>query len=340
MKELNTVQSLAVTLLIIIATSILSINSREINSSVISIEKGMSLNSVSELLYDNDLIINKYIFKLKVILRGLETKVPTGKFLIEGKVSDSILIELIFNNGPIKLKLTIPEGLQSQQLFENINLLLDKNYDFNRYFKSEKIIKAYNIDASSLEGYLFPETYYLYHDSSPEEILNILLSEFWKQFDNNLQERANQLGFSVHEVVTLASIIEGEAMISSERSTISSVYHNRLKINMKLQADPTIQYIIDDSPRRLLNRDLKIDSRYNTYLHKGLPPGPINSPGRESLIAALYPEKNDYIYFVARGDGFHTFSINKRQHNIAKKQFQIVRNKYKKKKNNAKTKIK
>ena len=113
--------------------------------------------------------------------------------------------------------------------------------DFNKYFNSTEILEQYKVDASSLEGYLYPDTYYLYHDSSPEEIIDILLSEFWKKVDESLQDRANQLGFSVHEVVTLASIIEGEAMLDSERSTISSVYHNRLKINMKLQADPTIQ---------------------------------------------------------------------------------------------------
>ena len=157
---------------------------------------------------------------------------------------------------------------------------------------------------------------------------------------NPYELRAKELGLTKHEVITLASIIEGEAIFDSERARISGVYHNRLKLKMKLQADPTIQYIISDSPRRLLNRDLRIDSPYNTYRYKGLPPGPINSPGKNSLIAALYPEENNYIFFVARGDGFHTFSTNERKHNIAKKHFQSIRNKYKKKKNNAKTKIK
>ena len=106
---------------------------------------------------------------------------------------------------------------------------------------------------------------------------------FWTK---EYKERAKKLNMTQHEIVTLASIIEGEAIYNSERGKISAVYHNRLNINMKLQADPTIQYIIPDSPRRLLNRDLKIESPYNTYLHKGLPPGPINSPGKNSLIAA------------------------------------------------------
>ena len=327
MKELNTVQSLIIIILIITATSLISINSREVDSTIITIEKGMSLNSVSKLLLDENIIVDENIFKIKAILRGLESKVPTGKFLIEGKVSDAILFDLIFKKGPIKLKLTIPEGLQSQQLFENINLLLNKNYDFDAYFKSEEILAANNINATSLEGYLHPETYYLYHDSSPEDIITILLNEFWKNFDKTLHDRANQLGFTVHEVVTLASIIEGEAMLSSERTTISSVYHNRLRINMKLQADPTIQYIIPGPPKTLSNRDLRIKSNYNTYQNYGLPPGPINNPGIESIKAALFPEKTDYIFFVAQGDGSHTFTTNEKDHEAAKRIYKINKRK-------------
>ena len=327
MKEINTTISIAITILIIFVTSILSVNNREVNSSVITIEKGMSLNSVSNLLLENEIIVNQNIFKLKVITRGLASKIPTGRFLVDGKISDAILIDLIFNKGPIKLKLTIPEGSQSKNLFKDINTLLNTDYDFNKYFNSTKILEQYKVDASSLEGYLYPDTYYLYHDSSPEEIIDILLSEFWKKFDENLQDRANQLGFSVHEVVTLASIIEGEAMLDSERSTISSVYHNRLKINMKLQADPTIQYIIPGPPKTLSNRDLRIKSDYNTYQNYGLPPGPINNPGIASIKAALYPEDTNFLFFVAQGDGSHAFTTNEKDHEEAKRIYKINKRK-------------
>ena len=327
MKEINTTLSIAITILIIFVTSILSVNNREVNSSVITIEKGMSLNSVSNLLLENEIIVNQNIFKLKVITRGLASKIPTGRFLIDGKISDAILIDLIFNKGPIKLKLTIPEGSQSKNLFKDINTLLNTDYDFNKYFNSTEILEQYKVDASSLEGYLYPDTYYLYHDSSPEDIIDILLSEFWKKFDENLQDRANQLGFSVHEVVTLASIIEGEAMLDSERSTISSVYHNRLKINMKLQADPTIQYIIPGPPKTLSNRDLRIKSDYNTYQNYGLPPGPINNPGIASIKAALYPEDTNFLFFVAQGDGSHAFTTNEKDHEEAKRIYKINKRK-------------
>jgi len=329
MKEINTTTSIVITILIILATSVLSINNREINATIITIEKGMSLNTVSELLLDEDVVINQNIFKLKVIGRGLASKVPTGKFLIEGKISDAIIIDLIFNKGPIKLKLTIPEGLQSKKLFKNINSLLNTDYDFDQYFESQNILEQYNISAKTLEGYLYPNTYYIYHDSTPNEIIDILLQEFWNQFDKNLQDRANQLGFSVHEVVTLASIIEGEAMLDSERETISSVYHNRLKINMKLQADPTIQYILSGPPKALSNRDLRVKSDYNTYQNYGLPPGPINNPGIESIKAALYPEDTNFLFFVAQGDGSHAFTTNEKDHEEAKKIYKINKRKNK-----------
>jgi|TARA_B100001093_G_scaffold285641_1_gene272849 UPF0755 protein len=329
MKEIHTNISVAITILIILATSFISINNREIDSTIITIEKGMSLNKVSKLLYEKNVLVNENIFKLKVIGRRLASKVPTGKFLIEGKISDAILIDLIFNKGPMKLKLTVPEGLQSKKLFENINTLLKKEYDFDQYFKSQFILNKYNVNAKTLEGYLYPNTYFLYHDSSPEEIIDILLKEFWNQFDKNLQDRANQLGFSVHEVVTLASIIEGEAMLDTERETISSVYHNRLKINMKLQADPTIQYIIPGPPKALSIKDLRIKSDYNTYQNYGLPPGPINNPGIESLKAALYPKKTNFLFFVAQGDGSHAFTTNEKDHEEAKRVYKINKRKNK-----------
>jgi UPF0755 protein len=176
---------------------------------------------------------------------------------------------------------------------------------------------------SSFEGYLYPNTYYFYYDTSPEDIIDTLVSQFWKEFDENLISRANELGLSVHEVVTLASIIEGEAMLDNERSTISSVYHNRLKINMKLQADPTIQYIIKGPPKTLSTRDLRIKSPYNTYQNYGLPPGPINNPGIQSIKAALYPLETNYLFFVAQGDGSHAFTTNEKDHEAAKRIYKI-----------------
>ena len=323
MKEINTITSIAISFLIILSTAFLSINNREITPKTITINKGMSLNTVINLLQENNIIINKNVLKAKIMIQGLSSKVPTGTFLIEGKVSDSKLIDIIFNKGPIKLKLTIPEGTSSKKIFESINLLLNKNYQFEDLLTEKNILSKYDIDGSSFEGYLYPNTYYFYYDTSPEDIIDTLVSQFWKEFDENLISRANELGLSVHEVVTLASIIEGEAMLDNERSTISSVYHNRLKINMKLQADPTIQYIIKGPPKTLSTRDLRIKSPYNTYQNYGLPPGPINNPGIQSIKAALYPLETNYLFFVAQGDGSHAFTTNEKDHEAAKRIYKI-----------------
>jgi len=323
MKEINTITSIAISFLIILSTAFLSINNREITPKTITINKGMSLNTVINLLQENNIIINKNVLKAKIMIQGLSSKVPTGTFLIEGKVSDSKLIDIIFNKGPIKLKLTIPEGTSSKKIFESINLLLNTNYQFEDLLTEKNILSKYDIDGSSFEGYLYPNTYYFYYDTSPEDIIHTLVSQFWKEFDENLISRANELGLSVHEVVTLASIIEGEAMLDNERSTISSVYHNRLKINMKLQADPTIQYIIKGPPKTLSTRDLRIKSPYNTYQNYGLPPGPINNPGIQSIKAALYPLETNYLFFVAQGDGSHAFTSNEKDHEAAKRIYKI-----------------
>jgi UPF0755 protein len=329
MKEIDTITSIALSFLIILSTAFLSVNNREIEAKTISISKGMSLNSVINLLHKNNLIVNKNVLKAKILIRGLASKVPTGTFLIEGKVSDAILIDSIFNKGPIKLKLTIPEGTSAKKIFESINLLLKTDHRFDNLFTEKNILNKYNISGSSLEGYLYPNTYFFFNDTSPADIVDTLVSQFWIEFDQKLLNRANELGLSVHEVVTLASIIEGEAMLDSERSTISSVYHNRLKINMKLQADPTIQYIIEGPPKTLSTRDLRIKSPYNTYQNYGLPPGPINNPGIQSIKAALYPLETDYLFFVAQGDGSHKFTTNERDHEAAKRVYKINKRKNK-----------
>ena len=329
MKEIDTITSIALSFLIILSTAFLSVNNREIEAKTISISKGMSLNSVINLLHENNLIVNKNVLKAKILIRGLASKVPTGTFLIKGKVSDAILIDSIFNKGPIKLKLTIPEGTSAKKIFESINLLLKTDHRFDNLFTEKNILDKYNISGSSLEGYLYPNTYFFFSDTSPADIVDTLVSQFWIEFDQKLLNRANELGLSVHEVVTLASIIEGEAMLDSERSTISSVYHNRLKINMKLQADPTIQYIIEGPPKTLSTRDLRIKSPYNTYQNYGLPPGPINNPGIQSIKAALYPLETDYLFFVAQGDGSHKFTTNERDHEAAKRVYKINKRKNK-----------
>jgi len=303
----------------LVGASIFFTSNRDIDKTIFVIEKGMSLNKVTNLLYEKDIIYNKSFFKYRVYFLGLSNKIPVGTFVVQGKISNRNVIDTIFKDGPIRLKLTIPEGSSSEQIFLNANMLFDSSDDYSALFKDLIFMKEFDIKASSLEGYLFPDTYYFFEGTSSRKALVTMIDEFWKNFNKTFIERTNELGFTVHEVVTLASIIEGEALLDKERAIISSVYHNRLKKRMKLQADPTIQYLIPGNPKALSLRDLKRVSPYNTYLNYGLPPGPINNPGLESIRAALYPASTDYLYFVAQGDGSHVFTTNQQDHLKAKK---------------------
>jgi UPF0755 protein len=175
-------------------------------------------------------------------------------------------------------------------------------------------IQSLGIEAASLEGYLLPDTYGFSWQQDEKEIVREQVGEFRQFFVDSLVARAAVLGWSVHQVITFASIVEGEALIDNERPIIAGVYLNRLQRGMRLEADPTIQYILDDGPRRLLYADLRRDSPYNTYRYAGLPPGPINNPGRKSILAALYPSRHDYLYFVANTRGGHWFARSYAEH--------------------------
>ena len=298
----------------------------------IKIEPGSTLKNISNLLASKNIISNKKIFSLAVMIMGKEKQLPTGTFrLVNAKSNHSIIQQLIYGAPEIK-KVRILEGWNINQITNHLSITMGfDSLDLVELIENKNFISKHGINSSSLEGYLSPNTYFFFEGESPHSVLTELIKEYKSFWNINNYERAKELNLTEHEVVTLASIIEGEAIYDSERAKISAVYHNRLNINMKLQADPTIQYIISDSPRRLLNKDLKIKSAYNTYLHKGLPPGPINCPGKNSLRAALYPEKNDFIYFVASGDGYHTFTTNENDHNRAKRKLQKLRREHRKK---------
>ena len=303
------------------------------NSRKISISKGSTLIDVSNQLFDQRIIKNKKSFILAVKTLGYEKDLPAGKFLIEEATTNYCIIKKIVNSVALSKKMTILEGWSVNDIALELESKFNiKKDSFLKAVKSRRLLRNWKIDSNSFEGYLFPDTYLLPEDASPEDVINKMVFEYNNNITPEMRTRMAEINLSENEVLTLASIIEGEAIFDSERPRISGVYHNRLKKRMRLQADPTIQYIIEDSPRRLLNKDLKIESPYNTYLNYGLPPGPINNPGIESIKAALYPEDVDFLFFVARGDGYHTFTRTEKEHNEAKKEFQKIRRKNKKSK--------
>lgn len=314
--------------LIAIGTILLSWPQNDIETKIkVNIPKGSTLAQITDLLAEKNIVTNKNIFIITASLMGYNNKIPAGVFALKNANNNYRIVKQLVRGNPEMIKVTLLEGWTisqvSQAISESMNLsseiLSSLCYD-------EQFIIELGLEEKSLEGYLFPDTYlFLESENDPKEILRQIVSEFNEVYKDNLRERTEQIGLTINEVLTLASIIEGEAIFDSERAIIAAVYHNRLKKRMRLQADPTIQYIIKDGPRRLSLSDLKIDSPYNTYLNSGLPPGPIGNPGKASILAVLYPDDNDYLFFVARGDGYHTFTRTIDEHNQAKREFQKVR---------------
>ena len=302
-------------------------NSKNDETIEIKIKHGMSLRAIADLLEIKGIIRTKKDFIFINKLFGNVNRLKAGKYDIPKGLSLYKVMKIIAAGKTTKINIVIPEGLISTQI---ASILASKveidSIKFMRLIHDKSVLSNYGINSNSLEGYLFPNTYYLYWGISEKEIINIFVKEFYRNFTDSLRQIATAKGWSVPQILTLASIIEGEAMIDSERSIISSVYHNRLEKRMLLQADPTIQFIISDGPRRLLKKDLALDSPYNTYRYPGLPPGPVNNPGIKSILA-INPANDDYLYFVAKGDGTHIFSKSLTQHLNAKHDFDVYRKK-------------
>jgi peptidoglycan lytic transglycosylase G len=183
--------------------------------------------------------------------------------------------------------------------------------------RNDSLIKILDVQTDNLEGFLFPNTYEISFGTgnNEREVVRTMFTEFRRRMTPEIMEEMSNQKLSLLELITMASIIDGETRFEPEKKTIAGVYYNRLKKNMKLEADPTVQYVLPDGPkRRLLFSDLKFASPYNTYLNKGLPPGPINNPGWGSILAALYPESSNYLYFAAKGDGSHRFAETYDEH--------------------------
>ena len=280
------------------------------------IKDGESYNSVTERLYEQSIIPSKFNFKVAGFIYGAQTKVKAARYKIPNDISYLDLLDL-FVNGPADYlrAVKINDGQTIKWLGAKVkrDVKIDSTEFVNRATDKE-FIKSLGLNTSTLEGYLFSKTYKMYENTSPEEALQIFYKGFTDFFTDSLKQRAKKIGFTVHQVLTLASIIKGETNQADEMPTISAVYHNRLRIGMSLQADPTIQYLLPGGWRRLTYADLKIDSPYNTYKYAGLPPGPINNPGKNAIMAALYPEKNNYLYFVAGGNGGHKFAKSYSDH--------------------------
>ncbi len=299
----------------------------------LKIMRGMTFNTIVQTMEKEGVLANTNKLKAAATVLGLKNQMKAGRYEIRGAISSlDLLMQLADGNVAVEW-VTIPEGKHARQIAGVLSREIET--DSTRFMElvyDQGFVRSLGLSVPNLEGFLFPDTYAFYWGMNPKSVISSMVDQFMAQFPDTLRTRAKELSLTISEVVTLASIIEGEAIVDAERETISAVYWNRIKRGMRLQADPTVQYIIPDGPRRLLNKDLRIDSPYNTYKYRGLPPGPINNPGFASLRAALYPADVPYLYFVANGDGSHTFSRNLREHLRAKSRFDKVRRQVKRRK--------
>ena len=277
---------------------------------------GSSSRVIAKRLVEQKLIRSEHAFRLAVRHRGIGRHLQAGTYVLRRNMA---LWDLLneFEKGQVTLvSWTVPEGLTTSAITELWEMSgFGTAEAFRKASESARLLKQYGLTDTTVEGYLFPNTYKFAKGTTTEKVVEMMLDEFKQQWTEKFDEEAQNLGRTRHEIVTLASVIEKEAQSRLERPRISSVFHNRLTRKWKLQADPTVLYALGNPERPLTKADLQVDSPYNTYKYKGLPPGPIANPGIDSIIAALRPEKTDYLYFVAIGEGKHHFSKALSEHN-------------------------
>ena len=284
---------------------------------VIAIREGMSLKEVAGTLKSKGIIINKDLFILWTRLLGNSRKIKAGEYLLNSGMTPARIIEILTKGIIITYPVTVPEGFSIGQIGDilDANGLADKN-SFISLAHEPGVIKKYGISGPSLEGFLYPDTYEFGKSLPPLLIIDVMVKRF-REIIGPYMKRIEELGMKVEEVITLASIVEKEAGNAEEMPLIASVFLNRLKKGMRMESDPTVIYGMNNFTGNLTRKDLLESTPYNTYVIRGLPPGPISNPGLASIKAVLYPVETDYLYFVSKNDGTHYFSVSIEEHNRA-----------------------
>lgn len=278
------------------------------------VKYGETLNEVSTRLKGEGHITSITFFKIQSYV--LQKKfLKAGKYKIYPSMSSFDIISTFARGKVISKKITIPEGFNIFQISERLeaNAVTDSK-KMLYYLNNEEFLKSIGIESKSAEGYLFPDTYVFAEESDPRDIISMMTAKMFSELKKLNQQNSKM---DTHQLLVLASLIEEEAQVKTERPYISAVFHNRIRLNMKLECDPTVRYAVKKFTGRITYRDLASDSPYNTYRHKGLPPTPICSPGAASIKAALNPAESGFLFFVARNNGSHYFSTNLREHSRA-----------------------
>ncbi|MGD9157772.1 MAG: endolytic transglycosylase MltG [Desulfobacteraceae bacterium] len=283
----------------------------------IVIREGMHLKEISGILEKEGLVKNSTVFVLLARINGYSRKIKAGEYVLNPAMPPARIMEMITRGEVISHTVTIPEGFSIEQIADELSAsgLIDRE-KFLSYAMGDAIEDNYSINGPGLEGYLYPDTYQFARGLSAGSIVDAMVKRF-REVTDPLEQKIAESGMTLHEVVTLASIVEKETGKASERPLIASVFLNRIRKHMRLESDPTVIYGIKDFSGNLKKRDLTTYTPYNTYVIRGLPPGPIANPGEESIKAVLYPAETNYLYFVSKNDGSHHFSSNLKEHNKA-----------------------
>jgi len=286
---------------------------------VFVIEKGETADSIAQRLYEQGLIRDPGLFRMLARYKGVDSRLEAGHYTLRRNMTLEEILEA-FGHGTVPATVvTILEGWRLEEVAEHLGGKgLADAAEFQRLAQAGQVQRDFlgsRPGGASLEGYLFPDTYQLSTDFKASDIIGLMLDTFGRKVTPDLRDAAKNQGLSLHEAITLASIVEREAVIVEEQPLIAGVYVNRLARKWPLQADPTVQYALGYQSKeqtwwkkRVYFVDLEVDSPYNTYKYPGLPPGPICSPGLTAIQAAVNPETTDYLFFVAKGDGSHAFA--------------------------------
>ena len=288
----------------------------------IIIKEGMHLKEISIMLESEGLIKNAMAFRLLAKIKGCGSMLKAGEYNFNPNMIPGRIMEMLTRGEIIAHTATIPEGFSIEQIADVLssNGLVDRE-KFLLYTKKDGVEKNYGIEGPGLEGYLYPDTYHIARGLDAKSIADIMVKRF-REITDPFDNRIAETGMTLHEVITLASIVEKETGKADERPIIASVFHNRLRKHMRLESDPTVIYGIENFSGNLTKKDLNNYSPYNTYVIRGLPPGPIANPGLDSIKAVLYPAETNYLYFVSKNDGSHYFSSSLKEHNKAVYQYQ------------------
>ena len=282
------------------------------------VPRGATLRVAAESLEKAGVVNNATAFRLYGMLRGSDRSIRAGTYVFKRPVSWGEVLDDLRGGKALEHAITIPEGWSLIQIVPQLARVLEVPVDsVQAAVRDTALLHALDVPTPTLEGYLFPDTYVFPDGTTARAAVRVMVERFQRVWQPEWNQRLQALAMSRHDAIALASIVEKEARLPEERPVIAAVYLNRLRTGMLLQADPTVQYAHGKHVARVLYKDLEIDSPYNTYKYKGLPPGPIASPGRPAIVAALNPANVPYTYFVAYPDGHHVFTTNFAAHSVA-----------------------